>query len=120
MSTTLQNPTGVYLNGLARRLVSDGILTEEAARGHQQKALKAGQALVAVLVEAKAAKPIVIAQAASNEFGVPLIDLGGIDIDFTISKDIGEKVLRKAHALPLIRRGRKIFVAVSDPTNLAA
>ncbi len=120
MSSTMPSPTGVYLNGLARRLVSDGVLSEEAARGHQQKALKSGQALVSLLIEAKVAKAVVIAQAASNEFGVPLIDLNAIDIDFTIAKDIGEKTLRKAHALPLLKHGRKMYVGVSDPTNLAA
>ncbi len=117
---SVPNPSSVYLNGLARRLVSDGVLTEDAARNHQQKALKTGQPLVSVLIEAKAAKPLIIAVAASNEFGIPLVDLGSIEIDPTIARDLGEKVLRKVVALPLMKRGRKIYVAVSDPANLSA
>ncbi len=120
MSSIAPPPTTVYLTGLARRLVTDGVLSEEAARTHQQKSLKSGQSLVVTLVEAKAARPLVIAEAASNEFGVPLLDLSSFEIDPAVAKDVGEKVLRKAHALPLFKRGRKIYVAVSDPTNLAA
>jgi type IV pilus assembly protein PilB len=110
----------VFLGGLARRLVADGVLAEGVARDCQIKAVKSGLPLVQVLVEGKAATPASIANAASLEFGVPLMDLSALEVDAGVSKDISEKVLRKAHALPIFRRGKKIFVAVSDPTNLAA
>ena len=113
-------PQPVFLSGLARRMVTDGLLTEDQARAHQLKAQKSGQALVSVLVEAKAASPAAIAAIASQEFGVPQIDLTAIEIDFAPAKEVSEKVLRKAHALPLFKRGKKTYVAVSDPTNLAA
>ncbi len=120
MSQIAQGAPTVYLNGLARRLIADGFLTEDTARGYQQKSLKSGRTLVAVLVEAKVMRSAAIAEAASNEFGVPLIDLGAFELETSFAKEIGEKVLRKAHALPVLKRGRKIYVAVSDPTNLAA
>jgi type IV pilus assembly protein PilB len=113
-------PQPVFLSGLARRMVTDGLLTEDQARTHQLKAQKSGQALVSVLVEAKAASPAAIAAIASQEFGVPQIDLTAVEIDFSPAKEVSEKVLRKAHALPLFKRGKKTYVAVSDPTNLAA
>ncbi len=119
MAITQTQPV-VYLSGLARRLVADGLLTEDAARTHQQKAQKEGRLLVSLLAEAKAAKPVAIAEAASQEFGVPQLDLGAVEIDFSAAKEVSEKVLRKAHALPLFKRGKKTYVAVSDPTNLAA
>ncbi len=120
MTIAQQSQTGVFLSGLARRLVADGLLTEEAAKTHQIKAQKAGQPLVAALVEAKAVKPAAIAEAASAEFGVPQLDLSAVELDFAAAKELSEKVLRKAHALPLFKRGKKTYVAVSDPTNLAA
>ena len=121
MAIAPQTPTGnVFLGGLARRLVADGVLTEEAAREHQAKAIKSGLPFVATLVEAKVASSSRIAEAASIEFGVPLMDLSAIEIDTTAIKEVSEKVLRKAHALPVFKRGKKTYVAVSDPTNLAA
>ena len=113
-------PGNVFLSGLARRLVSEGVLTEEVARENQAKAVKNGVPLVVTLVEAKAATSARIAEAASIEFGVPLMDLSAIEIDPTVAKEVSEKVIRKAHALPIFKRGRKTYVAVSDPTNLAA
>jgi type IV pilus assembly protein PilB len=107
-----------FLGGLARRLVADGLLTDELAREHHAKALREGVPFVSALVRGKLASPMRIAEAASIEFGVPLIDLGALDIDLTLARDLGEKVLRKAHGLPVFRRGKKTYVAVSDPTNL--
>ena len=120
MATAQQAQPAVFLSGLARRLVAENLLSEEAAKGHQLKAQKTGQSLVSILVEAKALKPAVIAEAASHEFGAPQLDLNAVEIDLTAAREVSEKVLRKAHALPLFKRGKKTFVAVSDPTNLSA
>ncbi|HVT37117.1 MAG TPA: type IV-A pilus assembly ATPase PilB [Nevskiaceae bacterium] len=109
-----------FLGGLARRLVADSLLGEEQAREHQQKALKSGTPFVSLLVESKLVAPAKIAEAASNEFGVPLLDLGSVEIDQNAVKTVNEKIIRKTHALPIYLRGKKMFVAVSDPTNLAA
>ena len=109
-----------FIGGLARRLIADGLITEDAAREHQQKALKNSTQFVSLLVDAKLVPAAKIAEAASIEFGVPLIDLKAIEIDPSIAKGVNEKVLKKAHALPIYARGKKIFVAVSDPTNLQA
>ena len=114
-----QAPSTPFLGGLARRLVADGLLTEELAREHHSRALKEGMTFVSALVRSKAANPLRIAEAASIEFGVPLIDLASIEIDVGLAKDLGEKVLRKANGLPVFRRGKKTYVAVSDPTNLS-
>lgn len=108
----------VFLGGLARRLVADGLLPEEQARAVQQKALKEGLPFVSLLVEGKLVSPPKIAEAASIEFGAPLLDLSVVETDYAVAKTINEKVIRKSHALPIYTRGKKLFVAVSDPTNL--
>ncbi|WP_428310413.1 type IV-A pilus assembly ATPase PilB [Hydrocarboniphaga sp.] len=108
------------LNGLARKLVADQLLGEEQAREFQTRATRNGQAFVSLLVESKTVSARRIAEVASNDFGAPLLDMAAIDIDPNLLKDISEKMLRKTHALPLFRRGSTLFVAVSDPTNLAA
>jgi type IV pilus assembly protein PilB len=58
-----------------------------------------------------------IAIAASHEFGVPLLDLAAIDLADLPLTLVDEKLIRKHRALPLFRRGNRIFLALSDPTN---
>jgi type IV pilus assembly protein PilB len=57
---------------------------------------------------------------ASNEFGVPLFDLDAIDFEQIPKSAVDEKLITKHHAMPLYKRGKRLFVAVSDPTNLVA
>jgi type IV pilus assembly protein PilB len=61
-----------------------------------------------------------IATSSAHEFGVPLVDINTVDVDPDIVKQVDEKLIRSHHTLPLFKRGNRLFVAVSDPTNLAA
>lgn len=108
------------MGGLARRLVADGLVSEDQAREYQQKALKSGTPFVSLLVEGKLVTSAKIAEAASIEFGAPLLDLSAIELDQSAVRTVNEKIIRKTHALPIYTRGKKMFVAVSDPTNLSA
>ncbi len=56
----------------------------------------------------------------SQEFGVPLFDIDAMDMSLAPVSLVKEKLIRQHHALPLYRRGKHLFVAVSDPTNLQA
>ena len=110
----------IYLAGLARRLVLDGLITEEAARKHYDEAKKKKKAFVGYLVEQKILSSLSIALSASDEFGVPLFDINALNKDVIPKGIVEEKLIRKHHALPIFKRGNKLFVAVSDPTNLQA
>ena len=110
----------MHLSGLARRLVIDGLLTEDAAREHYEKASKKKTQFVSYLVENKVLDSQAIAFAASEEFGVPLFDLRAMDIASLPVALVSEQLIRKHHALPIFKRGNKLFIAVSDPTNLQA
>ncbi len=117
---TAPTANAVLLGGLARRLVADKLISEDHARDTQQKALKTGVPFVTALVESRHLSAYKIAEAASIEFGTPLLDLNAIELDTAVAREVSDKVLRKVHALPLFKRGKKTFVAVSDPTNLQA
>ncbi|MEX2524701.1 MAG: type IV-A pilus assembly ATPase PilB [Gammaproteobacteria bacterium] len=110
----------IQLSGLARKLVLDGILDEEAAQDHHQKALSKKQPFVSYLVENKLAASSDIALAASQEFGVPLLELNSFELDIDTVKTVKEDLIRKHHALPIFKRGKRLYIAVSDPTNLQA
>ncbi len=108
------------LTGLARRLVSDALLTEALMRETQAEAVHANRPLVTQLVESKLISPVALAMAAAKEFGVPLADINVFEIDIAPYQKITERLIRTQHALPLFRRGRRLYIAVSDPTNLQA
>ncbi len=108
------------LGGLSRRLVQDGIMDEAAVQEAHAEAKEAKTTLVAYLIANELAEPRDVAIAASHEFGVPLLDLDFADIDLDAVRLVSEKILTKHRVLPLLKRGKRLFVAVSDPTNLQA
>ncbi len=110
----------IKLSGLARRLVQEGHLAELDAQRHYDAALKKKVPFVSYLVEHNLVRPADIAASASHEFGYPTLDLAMVELDGDITKLVEEKLIRQHHALPLFKRGNKLFVALSDPTNLQA
>jgi type IV pilus assembly protein PilB len=110
----------VPLTGLARKLVNDGLLEESVAARAFQEALAAKVPFVKYLVDNQLGNSRDIAHAASQEFGVPLLDIDAMDIDNETVKLVKDTLIQKHHALPLFRRGNRLFIAVSDPTNLQA
>ena len=113
------NPT-VHLSGLARRLVMDGLLDETEATKAHETALKRRTHFVSYLVENKILKSRDIAWSGAQEFGVPLFDLKSMDMEVAPLKMVSEKLIQQHNALPLIKRGNRLYIAVSDPTNLGA
>ncbi len=112
--------TNTALGGLSRRLVQDGLIPEDAVL----QALKGAQAqhitLVAYLVGRQMIEARKIAIAAASEFGVPLLDLDAIDLDMEAVKSVDQRLLAKHQVLPLVLRGKRLFLAVADPTDLPA
>jgi type IV pilus assembly protein PilB len=105
------------LTGLARQLVNAELLDERAASQAQAQALRNKIPLVSYLVQNKLASSRAVAEIASEQFGVPLCDLKAIDRDSQPRELVSEKLCRQHRVLPLYRRGNKLFVALSDPTN---
>ena len=112
--------TNAPLSGLSRRLVQDGLIAEDAVI-HAIKGAEAQHiGLVAYLVDRQLVEAAKIAVAASSEFGVPLLDLEAIDLDMEAVKSVDQRLLAKHRVLPLLLRGKRLFLAVSDPTSHAA
>ena len=108
------------LAGLPRRLVQDGIISEEKLLEASEAAKKEKLTLVAHLVNEELANARSIAVAASHEFGVPLLDLDAVDIDIDVVRAVDQKLINKHRVLPLVKRGQRLFLGIADPTNLAA
>jgi type IV pilus assembly protein PilB len=106
------------ISGLAHRLVRDDLLTEETAQKALKQAKSQRTAFVTYLVEHKILDSGKIARAASQEFGVPLFDLDVLDLEQAPIALVEEKLVRAHRALPLFKRGNRLFLGVSDPTNM--
>ena len=113
------NPT-IHLGGHARRLVMDGLLDEATALEAHEKSIKKRQHFVSYLVSNKILNGSEIALSGSQEFGVPLLDLDVMDLESAPVSLVSDKLIHQHHALPLFKRGSRLYIAVSDPTNLAA
>jgi type IV pilus assembly protein PilB len=105
------------LTGLARQLVNAELLSEGTAAQAQAQALRNKIPLVSYLVQNKLTTGKAVAEIASEQFGVPFCDLSAIDKDSQPRELISEKLMRQHRVIPLFRRGNKLFIGVSDPTN---
>jgi type IV pilus assembly protein PilB len=114
------NTSRVVLQGLPLRLIQDGLVDEKVMQDAIVAAQESNTNLVAYLVSSGLAAGRDIAIAASQEFGVPLLDLEAVQPDLDAVKLVSDKLLQKHRVMPLVRRGKRLFVAVSDPTNMHA
>ncbi|HEB55546.1 MAG TPA: type IV-A pilus assembly ATPase PilB [Gammaproteobacteria bacterium] len=108
------------MGGLARRLIADGLLDDEQALKAQKTAYKEKTPFVTHLVNKKLVNSQAIARSAAEEFGVPLFDIDSINIEPDTVKLVQENLIRKHRSLPIFKRGNRLYIAVSDPTNLQA
>lgn len=112
--------TAIKYGGLAQQLISEGIVSEANMKTAQTESQQQQIGLVPYLVDNKLADAYHLAQMLSQAFGDPLFDLDALSLD-VIPKDlVDEKIVRKFNALPLFKRGQRLFVALSDPTRIDA
>jgi type IV pilus assembly protein PilB len=111
-------PTDVPLSGLSKYLIKLELLTENSARKHAADAKRDELPLLSYLVINKLVDDRFIAEQASIEFGMPFFDLDAIDCHNLPISLLSDKMVRKHHVLPLFSRGKTLFIAISDPTNL--
>lgn len=107
----------VVLSGLARQLVLSQLLDENSARQAQMQAQRNKLSLVTYLVQNKLVKSRPLTELAAEQFGIAFCDLGSLDRESFPKDLVSEKLVRQHRALPLWRRGNKLFVGLSDPTN---
>ena len=108
------------IKGLAGRLINEGVLTAEQAREAEQGAKSMRVSLIRYLIDTLDVDSRELAEMASAEFGVPVFDLNAMNREMLPEQQIDGEMMLKQHAVPLFRRGNRLFVAVSDPMNLGA
>ena len=113
-------PTHSPLTGLARTLVAQGLLSEPDAESIWSKASSSGESFVTELLKGRRFKAIQIAEFAASAFGYPLFDLSAVDPESLPQGVLDAKLAQKRRMVALYKRGNKLFVGTSDPTNLQA
>jgi type IV pilus assembly protein PilB len=111
------------LTGLARALVQQGKLRPDRAENFARKATQANTQFIDELVgsaDVTGLSPGAIAKFAADTFGHPLLDLGAVDIEQLPKDIIDKKLVASLRVLALRKRGNRLAVAVSDPTNTHA
>ena len=110
----------VGITGIARRLVMDGALEEATARDALDKATTERKSVSVYLREHKLVTAAQLAAANSIEFGMPVFNPATMDASAGALKLVSEELLAKHRVLPLYKRGPKLFVGTSDPTDTHA
>ena len=108
------------LTGISARLVADGVITAEQAQTAIREASKKKISLISYLSQALDIDSYDLAEIASAEFGVPLLDLSAIDRSSFPDKLVSAALMSKHQTIPIFRRGNRLFIALADPTNIAA
>ena len=114
MSSQLQ-PSLMGLSGMARRLVSEGVMPEDVVRKAMTDSGQQKATLGAWLLDHNLVDGAELTRIASAEFGMPMMDVSVLN-PATMPLDlISEALITKHQALPLFRRGKRLYVGIADP-----
>jgi type IV pilus assembly protein PilB len=111
---------GANLTGLCRALVTQGLLTSEEGESLQNQARGSGESTLATLLRTRRFRADQIAAFAAVTFGLPFFNLDALDPSVLPRGPVDAKLLAKHRVLPIAQRGNRMFVALSDPSNLQA
>ena len=109
----------VLYSGLTERLVSEHLISSAGAADVAEQARGLGTTVIHELLEGQHIESAALARIISEEYGVPIFDLATIVDDQLPTDLVPQSLIRKHRALPLFRRGNRLFIAVADPTNKA-
>lgn len=111
--------SGLHL-GLSTLFIRKGLLNEEQMANAITKSRQNKQSLVSTLVQSKLISARAIAELCYEEYGTPLLDLNEFDLASIPEDFLNKKLIEKHRCLPLFKRGNRLYIGTSDPTNIAA
>jgi type IV pilus assembly protein PilB len=107
-------------NGLSGRLVSEKLISSAGIAEVNEQARTQGLTLVQELLTGNHIDSAALATIVSEEYGVPLFNLTPMVHEHLPLDLVPQSLIRKHKALPLYRRGNRLFIAIADPTNTSA
>ena len=112
--------TTTSFGGLAHRLIQEELVSSTQMQTVLKQSQQQRVGLIPYLVDNKIAPANQLATVVSKEFGDALFDLNVLNKDMIPKGVVDEKIVRKFNALPIYRRGQRLFVAMSDPSRMDA
>ena len=106
------------LAGLGRALVQHQMLRLDLATSIQRKADAGGIAFIDELIGGGHMQARQLAKFAAEVFGHPLLDLSAIDVTTLPLDALDRKLASEVRVVALGKRGGRLSLAVSDPTDL--
>ncbi|MBV7536434.1 type IV-A pilus assembly ATPase PilB [Duganella sp. sic0402] len=106
--------------GLARALMQAGRLTATQAEALQKKSVADKLAFIDVLLSSGAIESKALAAFCAETFSYPLLDVSTLNLDALPPKIIDNKLMQTQRVIALAKRGNRMSVAISDPTNTQA
>ncbi|SFU29977.1 type IV pilus assembly protein PilB [Pseudoduganella namucuonensis] len=106
--------------GLARALMQAGRLTPAQADALQKKSLADKLPFIDTLLASNAIHARDLALFCSETFAYPLMDLQAFSVEQLPAKIIDARLMQAQRVVALAKRGNKMSVAISDPTNMQA
>ncbi len=106
-----------HFSALGRALVQQGRLVQADATAIQGEATRSGVSFVQQLVASKKLSAKEVSLFAAQTFGYPLLDLNAVDVDQLPLNLIDAKIVSNHRVVALGKRGNRVFVAMSDPSN---
>lgn len=111
--------TGLHL-GLSTLFIRKNLLSEEQIASAISKSRQSKQSLVSTIISEKLISAREIAELCYEEYGTPLLDLDEFDVASIPEDFLNKKLIEKHKCLPLFKRGNRLYIGTSDPTNISA
>ncbi|HEY1149976.1 MAG TPA: type IV-A pilus assembly ATPase PilB [Pseudoduganella sp.] len=108
------------MSGLARALLQAGRLSAPQADALQKKSQAEKQPFIDVLLASNAINARDLAMFCAETFAYPMLDLAAFNLELLPQKTIDPKLMFGQRVIALSKRGNKMSVAISDPTNTQA
>ncbi|HEV2610571.1 MAG TPA: type IV-A pilus assembly ATPase PilB [Noviherbaspirillum sp.] len=105
------------MSGLARALVQAGRISHQQAETVTKQSASEKIPFIDALLESRAIDARTLASFCSETFGYPMLDLSAFSVSHLPDKIIDPKLMQKQRVIALGKRGNKVAVAISDPTN---
>ncbi len=103
--------------GLLRVLLQSQTITNAQAE-HYGNALKTGKEILPMLFADGIISPKSLGELVARVFSYPLLDLHHYPRSNIITDVLSEEQMVQNRCIPIFRRGRKVYLAVSDPTQI--
>ncbi|MDK4643994.1 type IV-A pilus assembly ATPase PilB [Kingella kingae] len=103
--------------GLLRILVQKKLVPQENLAKYQE-AIKADKPILASIFADKLITPEDLAELCATMFNYPMLDLNFFPRSKIVPDILDESQMMELRCIPLFKRGKKLYLAVSDPTNI--